>query len=88
MWNSGMTFRQRSSAVSASEVLILPAEAATLAWVSGTILGRDVVPDVCRISAMSSGPGAEASAGVPVRSEVRRNAPAGAPWRRPPGRLD
>ena len=34
------------------------ADAATLDCNSGTILGRDVVPDVCNISAMSSAVGA------------------------------
>jgi hypothetical protein len=55
IWNSGMTFIQRSSAVNARVVLMLRAEAHRLRCVSGTILGRDVVPEVCSTSATSSG---------------------------------
>jgi hypothetical protein len=54
MWNSGMTFRQRSPGVSARVVRMLRADAQRFLWLSGTILGRDVVPDVCRTSATSS----------------------------------
>src|SRR5256885_6674121 len=46
MWNSGMMLRQRSAAVSASVAPMFFADAARLAWVSGTSFGRDVVPDV------------------------------------------
>ena len=55
IWNSGMTFRQQSCGVSASEAAILTADWQRLAWVSGTILGLDVVPEVCRTSAVSDG---------------------------------
>ncbi len=55
MWNSGMMLRPRSLAVKPSEARMLAAEAQTLDCFSGTILGRDVVPDVCSTSAMSSG---------------------------------
>ena len=58
MWNSGMMLRQRSAGVSASDRRMLFAEAKTLDCKSGTIFGRDVVPDVWRISATSSSPGA------------------------------
>ena len=34
---------------------MLRAEVQMLAWVSGTIFGREVVPEVCRMSATSSG---------------------------------
>ena len=54
MWNIGITCSPRSAAVRRSVALMLRADAHTLRCVSGTILGRDVVPDVCRISAMSS----------------------------------
>ncbi len=57
MWNSGITLRQRSCGVSASVAAMCRAEAAMLDCSSGTTLGRDVVPEVCRISATSSGPG-------------------------------
>src|SRR5512138_2761191 len=46
MWNSGMIDRLRSSGVRASVVRTLRADAQTLRCESGTILGRDVVPDV------------------------------------------
>src|SRR5687767_12487315 len=54
MWKSGMTLRQRSSLERASEARMCRADAVTLTWLKGTILGRDVVPEVCRTSAMSS----------------------------------
>src|SRR5690606_35910735 len=44
IWNSGMMLRQRSVAASCSVAPTLRAEAARLAWRSGTSLGRDVVP--------------------------------------------
>ena len=50
MWNRGMTLRHRSAVVSARDAAILLADAVKLAAVSGTIFGREVVPDVCRIS--------------------------------------
>lgn len=69
MWNSGMMLRHLSAGVSASVLPICLAEAQIFACASGTILGRDVVPEVCRISAMSScwaGPGCAA---VPFNSD-------------------
>ena len=56
-----MTFRQQSSGVRSSEALTFRAEAATLACSRGTILGREVVPEVCRIRAVSSASGAVVS---------------------------
>ena len=56
MWNSGMMLRQVSAGDSARAAAMWLAEAAILALVSGTILGRAVVPEVCRTSAGSSGP--------------------------------
>ena len=53
------------------------ADAATLDCNSGTILGRDVVPDVCNISAMSSAVGALV-AGVAEISDDNVKYPAGA----------
>ena len=47
------------------------ADAATLDCKSGTILGRDVVPEVCRISATSSGRGAPVSAVPAAPSAIR-----------------
>ena len=55
MWNSGMTLRQRSWRSRASVSPMWRAEAQTLRWLSGTILGREVVPEVCSTSATSSG---------------------------------
>ena len=48
-----------------------------LRWVSGTIFGREVVPDVCRISATSSASAEPraAAGGVPAPPQSR-NAPA------------
>ncbi len=46
MWNSGMMLRQRSAAVSASVAAIFCIDACRLAWLSPTIFGRAVVPDV------------------------------------------
>ncbi len=52
-----MMTRQRSCGVNASVAAMFCAEAARLRWRSGTILGREVVPEVCSTSATSSGPG-------------------------------
>ncbi len=52
------------------------AEAATLDCNNGTILGRDVVPEVCRIRAISSAVGAVSGA-LPSASVDRVNVPAG-----------
>src|SRR5262252_8241855 len=79
MWNSGMIDRLRSSGVSASVCLTLLADAHTLRWVSGTILGRDVVPDVCSTSATSSGLAKSALVeddSVPFPSNASENVPA------------
>ena len=57
MWNSGMTFSDLSALVSRNESAIPTAEHARLRWRSGTILGREVVPEVCSTNATSSGPG-------------------------------
>ena len=54
MWNSGMTLRQRSDGARASVATMLAAEAQRLAWLSGTIFGREVVPEVCRMRATAS----------------------------------
>src|ERR1041385_3360570 len=56
IWKRGMMTSPRSSAVNASVFLMLAADAAMFLCASGTILGRDVVPDVCSTSAMESGP--------------------------------
>src|SRR5580704_6675951 len=55
-WNSGRTFRQRSASLSASAATALKAEVQILTCVSGTIFGRDVVPDVNKNSAVVPGP--------------------------------
>ena len=54
MWKSGMTVKERSAAVSCNDAAMLRAERARLRWRSGTIFGRDVVPDVWSTSASSS----------------------------------
>src|SRR5688572_1774548 len=54
MWNSGMTFRQRSAGVRARASRMLPAEITRLRWLRGTILGRAVVPEVWSTRATSS----------------------------------
>jgi len=71
MWNSGMMLRQRSPGASCRKRPMLPAEAVTLRFDSGTIFGREVVPDVCRISATSSGAdqrGVAVAGSAPARS--------------------
>ena len=56
MWNSGMTLRQASSGVERQRARRCAApRRVTLPWVSGTIFGRAVVPEVCSTSATSSG---------------------------------
>ena len=81
MWKSGITFRQRSSGVSASAAPMCRAEAAMFACVSGTIFGREVVPEVCRISATRSGRIVPISRTTTPggRSDVSLKLPAGAP---------
>ncbi len=58
-----------------------PAEAVRLRWLSGTSLGREVVPDVWSMRATSSGEAKPARAGAPEsnRSGRRVKPPAG-PW--------
>ena len=54
------------------------AVAHTLRWSSGTIFGREVVPEVWRTSAMSSGPAMPPrGAGAPPGSFTNWNVPAG-----------
>src|SRR5690606_6751200 len=79
MWNSGMMLRQRSSGVSAKVSRMLRAVAQMLRWLSGTVLGRDVVPEVCSTSAMSSVPAWPVALAWPVLGPLRVKAPAGAP---------
>ena len=64
MWNNGMTLRQRSAGVRLRMSRMWPAEAQTLRCDSGTILGREVVPEVCSTSATSSGPANPPAAAV------------------------
>ena len=54
MWKSGMMLRQRSPGASDIHSAMLRADAQRFAPVSGTILGRDVVPEVWSTSAASS----------------------------------
>jgi len=46
MWNSGITLRQRSDGSSRSVRRIFSAEITKFRWVSGTIFGLEVVPEV------------------------------------------
>jgi hypothetical protein len=71
--------RQQSLGCKDSTSVMLRADAIKLAWVSGTNLGLEVVPEVCKSKAMSWGP--EQSAAVPLGTPVadKVNAPAG-PW--------
>ena len=76
MWKSGITFRQRSAAASCKVAAMLAADAARFAWLSGTILGREVVPEVCRIKAVAvMGRGAASASRTPPNA----NAPAFSP---------
>ena len=86
MWNSGITFKHLSPGRSRRVAAMLRADAARFAWLSGTILGREVVPEVCRMSAVA--PAERACAPVSGAS-TRRTAPdcrpsarrsAGTPW--------
>ena len=47
IWNSGMMLRPQSVALNCSVWRMLAADAARLRCDSGTILGREVVPEVC-----------------------------------------
>ena len=55
---------------------MLPAEAVTLRWVSGTIFGRAVVPEVCSTSATSSLPARPGCAAFPASPPSRMKQPA------------
>ena len=55
IWNSGMMLSPRSAGVRLRMSRMWPAEAQTLRCDSGTILGREVVPEVCSTRATSSG---------------------------------
>ena len=64
IWNKGITFKPRSEALNAVLFAMCWAEAQTLRCVSGTILGRDVVPEVCSTKATSSAYAMPAEAAV------------------------
>ena len=73
MWNSGMMLRQRSSGVRRERRGdVLRRGGRRCAGDSGTILGRDVVPEVCSTSATSSGCGERP--GAPPARPARRSA--------------
>ena len=55
MWNSGMMLSPRSAAVKARVRAMCWAEAHKLACDRGTILGREVVPEVCSTMDTSDG---------------------------------
>src|SRR5580704_4379848 len=77
-WNSGSTFRQRSVSLSCSAATALKAEVQILACVSGTIFGRDVVPDVNKNSAVVPGP-IGSDDGPPAAVPASVNRPAASP---------
>src|SRR5262249_51470163 len=72
-WNSGSTLSNRSRGQSAKVVPTLCAERHTAAWVSGTIFGRDEVPEVNRIKASSVSAANASSTGRCVAAATRRN---------------
>jgi len=76
MWNKGITLSARSLAESSSVVAMLRAEAQMLAWASGTIFGREVVPEVCRMRATSPGSAGPGLPAAPAAAPDSRNAPA------------
>ena len=55
---------------------MLRAEVQMLAWRSGTIFGREVVPEVCRMSATSSGSTGPGRMAAPSGEPESSNAPA------------
>ena len=57
MWNNGIIFRQWSLSVKLRLLEILSAEEKIFLFVNGTILGLDVVPEVCSTRASWSSPG-------------------------------
>src|SRR5258708_17598830 len=74
-WNSGSTFRQRSASLSCNAATALNADVQILPWVSGTIFGRDVVPDVNKNSAVAPGPiGSDDGSPAAVPPSVNRPA--------------
>ena len=80
MWNIGNMCRQRSAGPSSSERAMFRAEAARLRWLSGTVRGKALVPEVWSTSAISSGPpGPPRSVAASGASVVSSNAPASAP---------
>jgi hypothetical protein len=89
MWKSGMTLRQRSPGSSASVRAMLRAEVRRFVWVSGTILGRPVVPEVWSTRAMSWGsacapsafaaPAAPSSSNTPSRAAEGTSSMTGTP---------
>ena len=72
-----MMFMQRSSGVSESVSRMCRADAQTFRWLSGTILGREVVPEVCSTSAVSSASAAPGAPAAPRNSDSSANPPAG-----------
>ncbi len=79
MWKSGMMLRQRSAGERASVAPMWRAEARRFFWLRGTIFGREVVPEVCRTSATSSGSAGppDSAAAMPVSSASRVKPPDG-----------
>ena len=80
MWKSGMMCSSTSSSVSCKVRLMLRADAHTFRCDSGTILGRDVVPDVCKINATSSAcAGPPCAAGAVCADAAARSSKSPAP---------
>jgi hypothetical protein len=76
MWNSGMMFSPRSADEKPQRRAMFCAEAARLACVSGTIFGREVVPEVCSTIETSPGWASPARAAGVAAGRSRSKSPA------------
>jgi hypothetical protein len=73
MWNKGMTLRHRSPGSRRNVVATCFAEARRFPCVSGTILARPVVPEVCSISATSSARGSGSGGATRAQGKDERS---------------
>jgi hypothetical protein len=87
IWNSGMMLRQRSSGTRPSVSPIWRADASRFLWLRGTSFGRDVVPEVWRRRAMSSGSAKPVATEGPSAFASMVKDPAGAPSGTPRRRI-
>ena len=77
MWNSGIIFIHLSEFESDKVAPMCFAEEVILTCDSGTIFGRDVVPEVCNTKAMSSGSAMPPAMASEVCSPINVKDPAG-----------